>query len=379
MSMQHLRVRLISSAILLVSISSGCSSVQYHAETLPNRLRVGPRGNPQTVDLSRLASSSVSNELISEGDVLEITISAGLSDADMVTFPVRVNDDGTASLPDIGRIPLAGLELDGSEAAVTAACIHRGLYRSPHVTITMKRQRVNRVTVIGAVNDPGVHELPRKSSNLLAAIVAAKGLAEDAGENVEIRTPSNTGNLQNDRDAIAAASHVSLMGHSSVGGSKTAGSEMVSSRSSPQQSRSIRVNLVSAAKEGSGGYTIADGSVVMVEKRAPTPIQVMGLVKQPGRHDYPVGQDLRVLDAIALAGGLRSSVADKVYVIRPIKNQIDPAVIQVSVRKAKRSGRSNLRLAPGDLVSVEQTPATVFLDAVQILRLGFGANLGLGL
>ncbi len=374
MSMQHMRVRLISTAIMLVSISSGCSSVRYHAETLPNRLRVGPRGNPQTVDLSRLASSSVSNELISEGDVLEVTISAGLSDADMVTFPVRVNDDGTASLPDIGRIPLAGLELDGSEAAVTAACIHRGLYRSPHVTITMKRQRVNRVTVIGAVNEPGVHELPRKSSNLLAAIVAAKGLAEDAGENVEIRTPSNIGNLQNNRDAIAAASHVSLMGHSSV-----AGSEMVSSRSSPQQSQSIRVNLVSAAKKGSGGYTVADGSVVMVEKRAPTPIQVMGLVKQPGRHDYPVGQDLRVLDAIALAGGLRSSVADKVFVIRPIKNQINPAVIQVSVRKAKQSGRSNLRLAPGDLVSVEQTPATVFLDAVQILRLGFGANLGLGL
>jgi len=45
-------------------------------------------------------------------------------------------------------------------------------------------------------------------------------------------------------------------------------------------------------------------------------------------------------------------------------------LIQVSYRKAKRSDDSNIRLGPGDVVSVEQTPGTVFMEALNIIRFG---------
>jgi len=74
-----------------------------------------------------------------------------------------------------------------------------------------------------------------------------------------------------------------------------------------------------------------------------------------------------------MAGGLSSQVADKIYVIRHVSDQPEPVVIQVSVRDAKTSGQENLALAPGDVVSVEQTPATVMVDGLKSL-VRFGVN-----
>ena len=43
--------------------------------------------------------------------------------------------------------------------------------------------------------------------------------------------------------------------------------------------------------------------MVMVEKRDPLPVHVIGLVAKPGQITLPANQDLHLLDAIALAGG----------------------------------------------------------------------------
>jgi polysaccharide export outer membrane protein len=79
---------------------------------------------------------------------------------------------------------------------------------------------------------------------------------------------------------------------------------------------------------------------------------------------------MHLLDALSLAGGTSNQLADKIFVIRQVAGSKNPAVIQVSYREAKRSADSNLRLGPGDVVSVEQTPATVLMDVVNIVRFG---------
>ena len=47
-------------------------------------------------------------------------------------------------------------------------------------------------------------------------------------------------------------------------------------------------------------------------------------------------------------------------------------MIEVSLRKAKHDPKENLRLQPGDVVSVEQTPATMFVEAIRILPFHMG-------
>ena len=104
-------------------------------------------------------------------------------------------------------------------------------------------------------------------------------------------------------------------------------------------------------------------------------IHVAGLVNTPNEFELPPDKDVRVLDAIAMAGGLKSPVADKVYVIRQMEKMPEPAVIEVSLSRAKKNGNENLLLASGDLVSVESTYLT---SSVEALSTFFRVGLSLG-
>jgi len=365
-------------ALLLLMLVSGCRSGpqgrMYSYKNLPTTYVAAKRDNAQVIDLSRLASAAPNSAVIGPGDVLDVTITTGLAQNDIVPIPVRVHDDGMASVPIVGPVAVAGLEPEAAEAAITAACIQRQYYRSPHVTVTMKKQRVNRVTIVGGVKEPGVYELPSGSSDLLAALVAAGGLAVDAGTAVEIRNPKN-GSLP------------SLPNLPPIAGESPEGVDQVNHNwSSPtlaavpaggQPLQSLKVDLVSATREGTGGYRIADGGVVMVEKRDPEPLHVLGLVKKPNRYEFPIGEDLRLLDAIALAGGVDSPVASKVFVIRKQPNGEQTFVVDVTINEAKNDASANLRLSPGDIVSVEKTPATIMYDVLKFVRLGISGSVPL--
>ena len=75
------------------------------------------------------------------------------------------------------------------------------------------------------------------------------------------------------------------------------------------------------------------------------------------------------------AGGTTSVVADKVYIIRQLPNMPEPKVIKISMSAAKRNGDENLRLAAGDLVSVESTMSTMPLDTIgKFFRVALGLN-----
>ncbi len=345
----------------------GCGGGRlYKPESLPSHFIAPPVANVQTVDLSKLANYTVRSELIDRGDVLEVTVTAGYGKEAAESVPVRVADDGSATVPLVGRVQLAGLEPEGAEQVISAAAVGRGVFRNPTVTVTMKQQRVNKVTVIGAVEEPGVYELPRGASNLLAAIVAAKGLAKEAGCDVEIRRPGIK------EGAVAGPAMPTA--DKSVNVAASFQEPVNVSR----PSSTTRINLITAAKEGAGGYTLDDGDVVMIERRDPKPMHVIGLVAKPGQFELPANQELHMLDALALAGGINSQVADKIHVIRHIEGHEGPVVIEISLSEAKLTGKGNLRLMAGDIVSVEQTPATVVLGAIKdFLRFGISGSVPL--
>jgi polysaccharide export outer membrane protein len=142
--------------------------------------------------------------------------------------------------------------------------------------------------------------------------------------------------------------------------------------------QTMRIDLAQAPEQIAPSYSLGDRDVVMVLPQEKQFVHVTGLVHQPNQFELPRNQDVTVLDAIALAGGVSSPMADKVFVIRRLPEMPKPAVIQVSIADAKRDGNENLRLASGDLVSVERTASTVMVDSVMTMfRGGFsvGGNL----
>lgn len=345
--------------LLAVPLLTGCATAnnKYSASNIPAALLAPSTANPQIIRFSELSGAGSSSEIIGRGDVIEVTLAPSLNSKDIFSFSSQVGEEGAASLPLIGPVQLAGMELEGAAAVITQSSIQRGLYVAPHVTVLMKRKKMNRIMVTGAVKQPGLKSIPAGESDLLSCIFHAGGLADDAGINVEIR------NVQSREEALqsiaaAGAPTVTQTGYSTSGGPKA-----------------ISIDLISATQDGHNSYFVGDGGVVHIEKRDLKAVHVSGLVRKPGDVPFPVTHDLSMLEALSKAGYTSSQVADKIYVIRQLETMSEPAVIQASIRKAKLDPAHNLKLAPGDIVSVEHTPATVMLEAVKLIRVGVSGSI----
>ena len=361
-SRHSIRPRRLGIVLALLAVCGCGASKVYTTKTLPANWHAKPIANVTSFDLTKLSSATIPEDLIACEDVLEVTIASGVERETIQTMPARVSESGDVDVLHVGRVKVAGLDLAESEAAIHRACVEREIYRTPHVTVVMKRAKVNRITVLGAVEKPGVVELRSGNSDLLQALVQAEGLTKEAGSSVEIHHPGFRP-IDSGTPRIAE-------------GPDGQQNQLTSFEDTPAKtaaSRTLKVDLASlgSAAGTKANYDLEDGAVVRVEKRDPPALQVIGLVKKPDRYEFPLGKNMRLTDAIALAGGTSNQLADKVFVIRR-REGTEPMLVSTSIRKAKRDGSENMLLEPGDTVSIEQTPPTVFLDAIK----GIGVNLG---
>jgi polysaccharide export outer membrane protein len=324
------------------------------------------------MDIAGMVGPGTGTNEISPGDLLEITIASGLDDElEKKPFQVRVTREGAADAPPIGPVQVVGLEPYAAEQKIAQTAIERGIFVRPSVTLQVLTPAVNRITVLGAVKEPGVQELPKGSSDLARALAAAGGLTEEASTSVDILRYSSQPFMAEAKpqtptmkpDGVTLASY-------SPSVTPGAPSAIV-----PQ---SMRIDLAQAPARNHPSYSLGDRDVVMVLPREKKFIHVTGLVREPDQFELPNHQGVTVMDAIAMAGGVSSPMADKVYVIRRLPHMPEPAIIEVSIADAKSSGNENLLLAPGDLVSVERTMSTVVVDSIMTMfRVGFsvGGNL----
>ena len=357
-------------AIGLVCLLTGCRQVGFAPSSLPAEYAALPTINVNSLDLSRLASAQSNSSAIFPGDRLNVTVATGAEDRQPTPWPVTVAEDGTVEIPLVGPIQVAGLDVRRAQGLIRDASIHRGIYRQPSVSMSLESRRTNRISVVGAVEQPGSYELPVAGSDLLSALIAAGGLSDDADRILEIRLPAQptptilpTGIGQVPIE-VARTSYDSSTGQH------------------PPQTlgpRSIRLDLVAATTSPqSQDYRLDDGAIVMVRKLPPRYVHVIGLVQKPNRFKLPPGEDVRILDAIAMAQGLKISLADRAYVIRQIPNATEPVVVEVSIRKAKTTPADNILLTDGDVVSVEETPLTfVFGTLKNVVRIGLTSSLSL--
>lgn len=331
------------------------------ARDLPREWHAVSASNAQTVDLTKLASATIPQDIICVGDVITVDISVGSKKDEDRSALVRVRDNGDVDLAHVGNVPVLGLSMQEAEQSIRTVAMARDVYVNPKVVVVMTRPKVNRITVMGAVNKPGSIELRPGNSDLLQAITLAGGLAKEAGTVVEVRHPGFIpGSTSRDRlPAIANESSDEVI--------SAAGQSLAVT---PVGAKTLKIDLIAIGSEGVGIPTLSDGTVIWVDKRDPLPLTVDGLVRAPGQFEFPVGKNLTVLDAIALAHGINNPVADKIYIIRKRPGVEQPALIQVSYSKTKRDGNENILLQPGDIVSVEQTPATIVISVLQTATFG---------
>lgn len=356
--------RIAASLWLVVSTlyCSGCHQSMYQANALPPQLAARPALDASSLDLSVLAAPAYGNDQIFPGDALKVSVVTGADPGKPDEWPVRVMDDGSVQLPMVGRLVLSGQDLEAAQDAIRLASMDRGVFTNPSVTLSIEEHRTNRVSVVGAVEEPGDYELPTGRSDLLAALLAAGNLTEDADRYIEIRRARPA---MGNGDSMARGHYLAQASH--LEGSPGNSTPTPSS----DQIRITRVDLVAATQNAQPTpILLNDGDVVTVRKRPPRYVYVIGLVHRPDRFELKASESVRLLDAIALAGGVTLSIADRVVIVRE-STAGAPVTIQASLREAKNDAKSNLMLADGDVVSVEETPVTYTIGTLQnVVRFG---------
>jgi polysaccharide export outer membrane protein len=338
-------------------LAGGCAATEtrYSAKQLPFELQAQRWQAPCTIDLSPSVADRRSAKFES-GDEVEVLVAVGINSSQMTRIRTTVAGDGTIELPVLGRIPVAGVTSEKSHQAVVQACYREGVSQPPLVQVSLQKPRQHRIVVDGAVNHPGIYTLPRQSSDLVSALAAAGGLSRDAGAKIVIQSRSSaTGEDPPGADIVRTNRQADEMD----GPPLTKASEAVGNRR--------EIHLSPASKAKLAAEHLQDGDVVTVERCDPPSVVVTGMVNRPGRYPLPIGDEFRILDAVATAHGVSYKVLDRVMVCRRVPGRVDRAVIEVSLRDATRNQTENLLLMPGDIVSVEANMPVLFQDCVDYI------------
>src|SRR6266446_9879738 len=136
---------------------------------------------------AKCGSQIRSTYLLGPDDQLEIS---GPELSDLSNKPVRIDGDGDIQVPLAGRIHLAGLTVQQTEQELNR--VLSKYIRKPQIVVGVAEVRSQPVSILGAVNSPGVHQVQGRKT-LLEMLSLAGGIRTDAGYRVRITRQLDSG------------------------------------------------------------------------------------------------------------------------------------------------------------------------------------------
>jgi len=168
-----LRWRPVATACLLVAVAllSGCRSARIDESTVEKANASAPT-QPASGGLPAVPLMGSTDYRVGPLDVLDVEV-FGVPD---LTKSVRVTVGGEITMPLVGTVPAAGKTVGELQTEI-AERLKAGYLENPQVTVFVKEYKSQRVTVEGAVKEPGIISLTDRTS-LLQIIAMSKGLDE---------------------------------------------------------------------------------------------------------------------------------------------------------------------------------------------------------
>jgi polysaccharide biosynthesis/export protein len=261
---------------------------------------LAPRGE------SPAAFSGAQDYRIGPEDLLSISV----FEAPDLGRDVRVSAAGQISLPLIGEVHASGLSSRQLEA-VLEELLRRTYMKDPHVSVFVKEMESHPVSVFGAVKKPGVFQV-RTGRSLIEVLSLAEGLAEDAGDTVIVmRHDGSTGGAA----AAPRASRPAAPEDPPRAGVVT--DSTPAPATAPPQRKSLEIDLRDLLRSGDPRLNVMvyPGDVVKVTRAGI--VYVVGEVRKPGGYLLKTNENVSILQALALAGGLtRTSASGRARIIR---------------------------------------------------------------
>lgn len=225
---------------------------------------------------------------------------------------IRVQGDGTISLPLLGEVEVAGLSVAQAEQKLARLLAERRLARDPRVSVFIEEHISDSVNVQGAVRTPGFYALEGRKS-LFTVLVEAGGLSEQAGNTIVVlrhRTDGTEERFEVDAERLIEGGEVEL------------------------------------------DLPLVAGDVVTVPHRRTFRVYVNGAVQKPGPVEYSSSEGITVLQAITAAGGMTERAkSGKVHILRRHSDGTQER-IPVPLKKIKNGKAPDVKLQKNDIVVV---------------------------
>jgi polysaccharide biosynthesis/export protein len=263
--------------------------------------------------------SDISGYVLGPNDQLKLWV---LGMDEFTDKPVRISPAGDLDLPEVGLVHAAGLTVEQLKALLSARLSKDLLH--PQVSIDIVDFGSQPVSVIGAVNHPGVYQLQGRKT-LAEVISLASGLREDAGSRITISRSIQSG-------------------------------EIPLSSAKPDATHQFSVAEVKV-KELMAGEDPADNILILPHDVVTVPIAdkvyVMGDVKKPGEVALKDSDHISVLQALASAEGLGPTPAPQnARIVRLSPDSTARQEIPVDLRKIQDGKAEDLGMRANDILVV---------------------------
>jgi polysaccharide export outer membrane protein len=315
--------------LLAILILSGSQAVYGQQKT-----ETPQQTNGKITELAMLARSRPHDVAVGSGDMLHVEV----FDVPELSRDVRVSETGDISYPLIpDRIHASGLTPYQLERKLAELLIENGLVTHPQVSVLVKEQNSQPVSIVGAVQKPGVIQIVR-STTLLELLADSGGIVDDAGSYVIITRKSAPAEVK--AEAAVATEEPPPV---------TPPDELT------QPSQIITIRLQDLLESGNPIYNIAvyDGDVVSVPRAGIVYVTGAG-VSQPGGYVLQShGEQITVMKAVALAHGLTSfSKSDDAVIMRSnaVTGQRD--IIPVRIKQIENHKADDMAMKSNDILYV---------------------------
>lgn len=156
-----------------------------------------------SVDMDRLVRAKIGGGAyqVVPGDVLELTMPTILrvvtaeepKIAEQSTpYVCRVSDRGTITLPIVGEIEAAEKSLAEIESAIIDAYYPKYAVTRPSVFARILEYKTAKISITGAVENPGIYELRSDRMSLVALLMEAGGIIDKGASLIRIIHPDET-------------------------------------------------------------------------------------------------------------------------------------------------------------------------------------------
>jgi polysaccharide biosynthesis/export protein len=355
--------------------------VETPQQTNEKILQLASRARTQPVDIP-----------IGVGDLVHIDV----FDVPELSRDVRVSQTGDISYPLLpGLIHVAGLTTFQLEKQMEQLFLENGLVSHPQVSVFVKEQNSQPISVVGAVQRPMVYQVVRPTT-LLQILADAGGIADDAGGDVIITRPAPESGpgpsaAEGTDPRPASSASTSTQGTDSTPASAAApasangadprpASASDPSADPPPAPQVITIHLQDLLDSADSKFDVAvhGGDVIRVPKAGIIYVLGSGIAAPGGYVLQGHGQDVTVLRVVALAHGLTGfAKADDAVILRNNPDTGKRDEIHVQIKKIEKNQIPDVLVKSNDILYIPDSAGKKTLARVGQSAIGIGTSVAI--